>query len=266
MPNDFGYASTNGINTYYEVHGTGPALVLVEGLGVATWLWEKQVEAFARHFTTIIYDLRGSGNSDKPTEDYSVSLFAQDLEALLSELNVEKAHVLGVSLGGFIAQHYAANYPDRVDKLVLVSTAPGGEHQIPMSEEVVEQLLVATKGDQQLIREKMGLAFSNDFRATEEFEDLLTHRSKTKQPSASFLSQAKAGSAFDGWHDLKNIQAPTLIVAASGDLVVSSGNSILLNNQIVNSELVIYPGLGHQFFVEAPEPFNRDVIKFLSTG
>ena len=113
---------TNNIQTYYEVHGEGPVLVFIHGLGACHKMWQPQIEPFSKHFRVIVYDVRGHGDSTGSDEKYSIKLFASDLKALLSELSIGKAHVCGLSMGGLIVQQFAIDYPTSVDKLVLAGT------------------------------------------------------------------------------------------------------------------------------------------------
>lgn len=101
----------NDIDMYYEIHGEGEPLVLIEGLGYSTWMWCKQVEELSKKFKVIIFDNRGVGETDKPDMEYSIEMFADDLADLLSKLEIKKAHILGVSMGGFVAQEFAIKYP-----------------------------------------------------------------------------------------------------------------------------------------------------------
>ncbi len=115
-----GTVHTNGINIYYEVHGSGEPLLLIEGLGYSSWMWYKQVPVLSKSHKVIIFDNRGAGNTDKPDSEYTVELMAEDAAGLLSELGVESAHVLGVSLGGYIAQELEKQFPEFVNKPEVV--------------------------------------------------------------------------------------------------------------------------------------------------
>jgi pimeloyl-ACP methyl ester carboxylesterase len=121
-----GTVEVNDISLYYEMHGSGAPLVLIAGLGYASWLWWKQVPALSRHFTVITLDNRGVGQSDKPDIPYSIPLYASDTVGLLSALGIEQAAIFGVSMGGFIAQEIAMSYPQRVRALILGCTSFGG--------------------------------------------------------------------------------------------------------------------------------------------
>src|SRR5574341_2228297 len=120
----------NGIDMYYEVHGSGEPLVLIMGLGANTTAWYRQIPVFSREYQVIVFDNRGAGRSDKPNEPYSMGQMADDAHGLMDALGVESAHVFGMSLGGMIAQELVLRYPERVRNLVLGGTMSGGPSAI----------------------------------------------------------------------------------------------------------------------------------------
>ncbi|HEX8918798.1 MAG TPA: alpha/beta hydrolase, partial [Chloroflexota bacterium] len=153
--------TANGISLYYEVHGEGPNLVLIEGIGYHTWMWYRQIPAFAPHFRTLIYDNRGVGRSDMPPGPYTHEQNADDLAGLLDSIGWDRAHILGISMGGFIAQEFALKYSQRVDRLVLVATAFGGPNMVPLPPEAIKALTPdPTLSPEEKIRQAMPVAFS----------------------------------------------------------------------------------------------------------
>ncbi len=259
-----GRVNVNGVELYYQKHGSGSHLVLIEGLGVGTWLWEKQVPEFSKHYTTIVYDNRGAGKSGKPAVSYTIDMMADDLAGLLDSLQIAKAHVLGVSMGGFIAQSFALRYPEKVDRLVLVATSAGGPDHVPMSPEVLAVMFATGGQPRELARRKLALAYSEKFMQSVEVEHLLDLRLDEPQPPHAYLAQATAGATFNLSEKVQGIQAPCLIVAATGDRLVPVANAHNLAKKIPHSRLKMFEGYGHQFFVEIPDEFNREVIAFLS--
>lgn len=261
-----GHLSVNGIDLYCEVEGSGPPLVLIEGLGVGTWLWEEQVPAFREHFTTIVYDNRGSGRSDKPEGPYTVSEMTDDLVGVLDQLGIDRAHVLGVSLGGFIAQSLAIQAPDRIDRLVLVSATEGGDDHVPMDEETLTKMMSLDRRTREGVRERLRLAFTDAFLEGEpaKVDHLIDLRLADPQPDHAYQAQAAAGASCDLSDEVSMIEAPCLVTAATEDVLVPVENARRLADKIPNSRLELYEGYGHQFFVEIPDRFNDDVITFLS--
>jgi pimeloyl-ACP methyl ester carboxylesterase len=260
-------AHVNDIDLYYEVHGEGPNLVLIEGLGYHTWMWYRQIPEFSGKFRTLIYDNRGVGLSDKPPGPYSHEQNADDLAALLNHLEWERTHVLGVSMGGFIAQTFALSYPGSVDRLVLVATGFGGPNMVPIPMEAAQALLPRPDlPEEEQIRLAMPIAFGDRSWAEqhpEEFDRIVAWRLEQMQPPEARMAQIMAGVAFNVENRLGEIRAPTLVIAGSEDNVVPPGNADLLAQSIPNARLDIIPGAGHLAFIEQPERFNRDVIDFL---
>lgn len=262
-PRRSGHVGVNGVDLWYEVWGSGPPLVLIEGIAVGTWLWERNLPDLEEHFTTIAYDLRGSGRSGKPAGPYSVGQMAEDLAALLDALEVARAHLLGVSFGGFVAQEFALRWPARVGKLVLAATSAGGASHVPMTAETLARFLDASGEPRELVRRRLALAYSESFLRNDDVEHLIDLRLREPQPPHAFGAQAAAGASFDRASDVARIAAPTLVLAAEGDLLVPVENARRLAGAIPGARLRIWPGLGHQFLVEISAEFNREVITFL---
>ena len=137
MPN----INANGINIEYDIHGSGNPLVLISGLGYDRWMWHKMIPHLATYFQVIAFDNRGVGGTDKPKGPYSARLLADDTAALLQALGIEKTAVLGHSMGGFIAQSLALNYPQLIDKLILSATNFGGPNHIRITQEALLVLM-----------------------------------------------------------------------------------------------------------------------------
>lgn len=262
-----GKIKANGINFYYEVHGSGEPLILIEGLGYSTWMWYKQIEELAKHFKVIVFDNRGVGFSDKPDTEYSIELFAEDTAEILSALGISKAHILGVSMGGFIAQEFAINYPEMVNKLILCSTSFGGPDSIPIPQETLNIMLKG--GGEYKSKEEIAEAISIalDEKNTKTHSDVINkimiEKTNNPQPKYAYQRQLMAGVSFNAKDYLNKVKAETLIIAGKGDRVVPYENSKLLNEYISGSNRVIISNAGHLFFMEQPEITNRLIINFL---
>lgn len=260
-------AQVNGITLYYEVHGEGPNLTLIEGIGYHTWMWYRQVPAFSRYFRTLIYDNRGVGRSDKPPGPYSHEGNADDLAGLLDHLGWETTRVLGVSMGGFIAQELALKYPERVDRLVLAATAFGGPNMVPVPEPALRAMTPdPSLSYEERVRRGMPIAFGNvswPEENREEFEEIIRWRCELPQPPEAAIAQAMAGVTFNVEGRLGEIQAPTLVITGDQDNVVPPENARMLADRIPNARLDVIPGAGHLSIIEASDRFNRDVITFL---
>ena len=242
----------------WERHGEGQSLLLIHGLGYARWGWEPVVEPLARSFDVILFDNRGIGQSDAPPGPYTAADLAADAVQVLHEAGVERAHVLGTSLGGMVAQELALAVPERVDRLVLACTTPGGSEAFPMPEQTV-QLLTSGGTLRQFVEN--ALAPEPD---AEIVERILRHRESTAQPLEAWSAQAAAGATFDALDRIDRIGSPTLILHGTEDAVVDSRNAALLALRIPDSRVELFPGAGHLFFWEQPERFVEVVTGFLS--
>ncbi|MEM0272267.1 MAG: alpha/beta hydrolase [Thermoprotei archaeon] len=257
-------ATINGANIYYEVLGSGEPLVLVEGWGYSSWMWYKQ-RVLASSLRLIIFDNRGVGLSDPLDHPYTMGEFAEDLQGLLDHIGVDKAYILGVSMGGMIALEFVLRHPKRVKGLVVCSTGPGRRGK-PASQDVLKVMFESPSWDLRAsVRRKMSVAFSKRFQdeRKEEFEKVLDLRLPWMPSQGSLINQASAVADFDVLDRLKEIVCPTLIVAGTEDLVVPYENSLELHSRIAPSALHLFRGAGHLVFIECSEGFNRIVLRFI---
>lgn len=242
----------------WERHGAGAPLLLIHGLGYARWGWEPVLEGLARSFDVILFDNRGIGESDAPPGPYTAAGLAADALQVLDEAGVERAHVLGTSLGGMVAQELALSHPERVDRLVLACTTPGGPESFPMPEQTVA-LMQSGATLRQFVEN--ALAPEPD---EEIVERILRHREATAQPLEAWTAQAAAGATFDALDRVAGIAAPTLILHGTADAVVDSRNTALLALRIADARVELFPGGGHLFFWEQPGRFVEVVTEFLA--
>ncbi|WP_316570755.1 alpha/beta hydrolase [Neobacillus sp. YIM B06451] len=257
----------NGIEFYYEIHGEGPALVLLEGLGYASWMWRRQVEELSSHFKVVIFDNRGVGHTDKPEMEYSIQLFAEDTAEVLKALNIDKAHILGVSMGGFIAQEFAISYPEMVDKLILCCTSFGGANSIPIPKETLEIMLQGASKDRTPEKARYAVSTALNEGTLNENQDILDfilqEQRNNSQPKHAYQRQLFAGASFNSENKVDTIVAETLILAGRGDRVVPFENAQLLHEKIAHSRAFILDDAGHLFFMEKPKQTNKLIIDFL---
>jgi len=186
-----------------------------------------------------------------------VAELAADAVQVLDEAGVERAHVLGTSLGGMVAQELALAAPERVDRLVLACTTPGGPESFPMPEQTVK-LLTSGASLRQFVENALAPAPDEEI-----VERILRHREATAQPLGAWSAQAAAGAAFDALDRVAGIAAPTLILHGTEDAVVDSRNTTLLALRIPDARVELVAGGGHLFFWEQPERFVEVVTEFL---
>lgn len=252
---------TDATSIDYDVYGEGRPLVLINGLGFGRWAWFKQIPALSRHFRVITFDLRGEVDLKDGVTD-----LAGEVVALLDHLNVKKAHVLGTSLGGFVAQELALKRPDIVDRLVLVCTSYGGRAPESMS----PQALAAMFGwgsltPETAVRRGLEAATSDAYRAEhpEEFDEIVRSRLADSSSLATYSRQALAGARFDALHEVEDIFAPTLIIHGDADRYVPLANAEALAGALPEARLEVIEEAGHLVFIEKSAQVNQKVIAFL---
>jgi pimeloyl-ACP methyl ester carboxylesterase len=261
------YQHVNGIEIYYEEKGEGKPLLLIQGLGYPSGMWFLQVPEFSHRFRTIIFDNRGAGRSDKPDEDYSVALMASDAAGLLQALGIKKAHVVGISLGGYIAQELALANPELVDRLVLLATTCGGPEYGEMTKGLwAEVAALAGLPPDEIVRKGMALATALPFARShpELIERCVTIRLETPQPLYALSRQAMAAYNFNSKDRVHLIRHPTLILAGAQDRVMPLPMTEAMAQKIPNGRIKVYPDAGHLLFMEKALDVNRDIIDFLS--
>ena len=245
----------------WEERGTGAPLLLIQGLGYGRWSWAPIVPALAERYRVLWFDNRGIGDSDKPDGPYTAKLMAGDAVQVLDEAGVERAHVLGASLGGMIAQEVAAGAPERVDKLVLCCTTPGGAATVPMPEVTLRLFAEAPSLVPEVaLRRFVENALAADAPA-DLIQELYDRRVANPPDPAGWQAQAAAGLTFAGVD--RAITAPTLIVTGTEDNVVDPRNSDVLAERIPGAEVQRIDNAGHLFFWEQPDAVVRIISEFL---
>jgi 3-oxoadipate enol-lactonase len=258
------FAENGGVRIAWDEQGDGSPLLLVHGLGYARWGWQPVLAQLAERHRVLRLDNRGIGESDAPPGPYSAREMAEDAVAVLDAAGADRAHVVGTSLGGMVAQALAADFPERVDRLVLACTTPGGEHAVPFPEQTVRLLQQAqTLEPLVALRRFVENALAPD-PPEALVEEIFALRVANPPDPAGWQGQAAAAAAFDGWERLPEIQAPTLILHGDLDRVVDSGNAQLLAERIPDARVEMFSGCGHLFFWEQPARFTATVGEFLA--
>lgn len=257
------------INIYYEIHGEGSPLIMIMGLSANIDWWHPYlIEQFPKHFKTVIFDNRGAGRTDKPAIDYSIKMFAGDTVVLMDALGIKKAHILGVSMGGIIGQEIALSYPERVDKLVLVSTTCGGPNSVPPPPETLQIML--SRGemtDEERMRQTVNLLYPEEYRKNnpEIVEEVVGRLMISPIPLDAYMRQLQATSQFDSYDRLPNIKAPTIVLTGKKDILLPWGNSKILAKKIPGAKLVTFRESGHGMVSQNAEEFAQAVIDFLES-
>lgn len=264
---------TNNIETYYERHGEGRPLVCIHGAWTDHRLWQPQVEALSADYEVIVYDVRGHGKTGPSAERrYTIELFAADLHALVENLELQRPIICGLSLGGMIAQTYAARYTDGLSALVLADTAASTTLTI---RDKLTRLLFPGRAMRASVR-LLGPPHYVDFaywlaevtRGEEWFGRDETVRSYVRETMSSF-NTAEFNKIFRAIYDfqrvdLASIRVPTLILNGEHESKSVFTHAAYMERTIPDSRSAVLPGAGHTSNMENPGAFNHEVTEFLS--
>jgi pimeloyl-ACP methyl ester carboxylesterase len=250
---------------YYEAHGEGQPLLLISGLGDDLDVWGSQLPAFARKHRVITFDNRGSGRTDAPDAPYSIRMMAEDTVGLMNALGIEKAHVLGVSMGGYIAEELAITYPGCVASLVLATTSVGP---------YLVKISILQAWAREALRDMRPLTFfqimlpfmfnDRSFEAPGVLEMAVgTIAGHSSTPPHILARQMTACVEHDARDRIGRVTAPTLVLAGKEDPFVPFSLSEELAASIPNARLRVLDGGGHGFNGATADKFNRAVLEFL---
>jgi pimeloyl-ACP methyl ester carboxylesterase len=257
----------NNLTINYEQQGSGEPLLLIPYLSADHACYAFQVAEYAKHFTCISLDLRGTGETDKPAGAWSTELLADDVAAFMHALGIQKAHISGLSLGGAIGMWLAAKHPDKVRSLSLHSAWPKTDAFAKTVVEGWKALAQALQSVPEMVI--LGIfpwCFTPELYAQkpdyiQSLADFV--RSRPAQPVAAFIQQSNAVITHDATAQLSRITAPTLITFGRADMVTSTRFADPLKNAIRGSELLIFEGCAHAPIYEKVEEFNHKTLGFL---
>ncbi len=246
----------------WESTGEGSPLLLIQGLGYGRWGWEPIVPGLPARHRVVSFDNRGIGESDKPDGPYTAAQMAGDALQVMDEAGLERAHVVGASLGGMIAQELVAAAPERVDKLVLCCTTPGGPGAVPMPEATIRLFAEAASLEPSVALRRFVENALGDDPPAGLVDELFARRLANPLDPAGWQAQAAAGMGFQGINS--EITAPTLIISGTSDNVVDYRNAELLAARIPGSRGELLEGAGHLFFWEQPNESVTLINGFLA--
>ncbi len=270
--------TVGSVELFWEEHGRGDPLLLIMGLAADSRAWMFQVPDFAERYRTIVFDNRGIGRSSKPPGPYSIHQMADDAAGLLAGLGIDRAHVVGVSMGGMIAQELALRHPERVRGLVLACTYPEPDGDVEaqrtfavrqfggsVTEAGEVQIDLSALNPLDFFQHLLPRVFNQSFIEAElpKLMQLFSGALEYGFSLEAILGQVAAVMSHRATDRLHQIQAPTLVITGDADLLIPPGNSDILARHIPNAKLVKIPGGSHGFNFETPTVFNRAVLDFL---
>lgn len=255
----------NGLDLYYELHGAEEAPVLVLNNGIimnAATSWIFQTEALSEDYRVLQYDCRGQGQSDHPQGPYSMELHADDLAGLLDGLEIEAAHIAGISYGGEVAQAFALKYPEKAISLILADTASEVGPQLRM---IIQSWMDALKSGDPVVFFHATVPWNFSAEFIEKNPELL-EAAKGRYGQLDFPAVLRLCQCFldlDLTSRLGEITAPTCVLVGEKDWLKGIEYARILQEGIPGAELHLIPGAGHASCWEKPEVFNKLVIDFL---
>ena len=257
-------ANVNNLEIFYSIEGSGEPLLILGGLGDSNRNWNLTAKQLAKNFQVIVIDHRGAGQSERVTSPYQIEDFAEDAANLLDTLGIKTTHVLGFSMGGKVALTFATKHPDRVNKLIMVSTGLNKDLDVNLRSHARE-VMDRYKFTPESFEAQFEMLFGKKFKAQMGANMFVKFQLNNPHPQSEqdFRLQFEAVKSFKCPKNFSNLTMPTLILHGEDDQVTPVENAIWLESQLSNGTLITYPEVGHIPQAEASGQFIKDVNSFL---
>ncbi|MHA1466524.1 MAG: alpha/beta fold hydrolase [Promethearchaeota archaeon] len=274
------FADANGIKICYSDHGDGFPIILIHGIGAKKETWIAQLKALSKKYRVIAIDVRGTGKSDRPNVLYTMEMLADDIKSLMDYLKIEKAHIVGRSMGGMIAQELVLKYPKLVEKLILITTSPGfpDEEGVEMMiKGRIEEIKDIRTNPEQSFWRKARMLFHQKFRKEMEAnpkkkfygiwsaEDLIKEDSIDPPTAQDLINQGHAIKKHNTSERLIEIKNDTLLLASSHDRLTSKSGMEEMSKKIPKSTLKVIDRAGHYNHLSNAPEFNQIILDFLES-
>jgi len=257
------YAVNNGVKLYWRETGSGPALLLIMGLGYSSDMWHHIEAGLAAHFRLVVFDNRGIGRSSPAAGPHLISTMAEDAAAVLDAVGIEQAFVLGMSMGGYIAQELVLSHPKRVKALVLACTACGGAHAVRPKQEVLDAAIArARMPAAEGVRAMIPYVYDPSTPQERIEADMVIRLAQYPDPD-TYLGQIEGIRMWQSCDRLATLRVPTLILHGEHDELIPPANGQLLADHIRGSELHIIPHASHILPTDQPALIISLVTEFL---
>jgi len=255
----------NEIEMNYDLVGEGECVVLIHGFSDNMNMWFGQVGEFSKKYKVLTYDVRGFGKTERVDAPYSMELFADDLRELLRSLDIEKACIVGYSMGGRIALEFALKYPAMTTGIVFANSGIGPAPKPDMVERRKMMVGVLEQGDINMIAEIMATAsFSPGFQERNPHAFAKYEEIKLQNDPADYLKVMQVlVDAIDNPPDLARLTCPALIIAGNQDGLMEPEAVDHMKRALPDAEVVVLL-TGHAAAIEMPAEFNRAVMDFLA--
>jgi pimeloyl-ACP methyl ester carboxylesterase len=262
-------ARVNGVEMAYELRGNGDPVVMIHGAQGDQTMFSNMAAMFANRFRVLTFDQRGSGLSEKPDMEYSIALLADDTAALMDYVGITRAHVIGVSMGGTVAQELALRHADKVRSLVLGCTTAGGSKSVRIGGDHV----AAAYSTRPMTAEERGralaeAAFTKGYieQHPEIIGSMVEARRQRPIDNVALDHRMRAIFKHDAYDRLPRISCPTLVITGKDDALVPWENSKIITDQIPGAKLVLLEPAGHCFWLEQPARSNEEIMRFIESN
>ncbi len=253
------------IEINYQEEGSGYPLILIHGLNGDLTGWVLVMPELSKHYRTMALDVRGHGGTSKPDQPYSIKGFSEDFYGFMNQLKIAKAHILGLSMGGAIAQQFALDHPEKIRSLVLVSTFSYVDENVHRAFTRLRQTL-KDRGYPAFFDEVIKLAFTSQYIAANPgpLAELKGKRIRVNSPLA--IGRATdACMAFNLKNEIAQISLPTLIVSGKEDIFTPIHLAEQIHRSIRDSEWKVLEGVGHNLYIEKPGQLTQMTLDFLKS-
>jgi pimeloyl-ACP methyl ester carboxylesterase len=258
----------NDISIAYKICGEdnqGIPVLLIMGYGCTMDMWPVEfLDILSQHYKVIAFDNRGMGFTSSSEKEYSIELFAEDTAEFLNSLSIPKAHIVGWSMGSFICQELALNYPSLVEKIILYGGYSGGQEAIYADRKILEKLTDQSGTMEERIERMFSLLFPSEW--LKEQEDLSKIFPPITEPISdeNIARQAKAVANWKGvFNRLHKIKNPALLITGTDDVVILPENVFVMEKEIKGSSIIQISGGGHGVIYQYTKEFSNFVITFL---
>jgi 3-oxoadipate enol-lactonase len=251
----------NGIDIHYDIQGEGPWLILSHSLATDLSMWDDQMAALTPHFRVLRFDTRGHGGTSAPEGAYDFAWLTADMLWLMERLGVERAHLCGISLGGMIAQHVALTAPEKIDKLVLVSTTSGyGPEARALWAERISA--VRAGGMAPLVAPTLERWFTAPFRAAQPATMARVGAMIAATPVSGYIGCGQAIPLMDTTVRLAQLRQPALVIAGADDAGMPPAMGRRIADHLPDARFEVIEAASHLCNIEKKESFNRILLDF----
>ena len=259
-------ARINGINIAYDLRGSGAPLVTIHGAQGDQTMFAGMAAAFAPRYRVLTFDQRGAGLSDKPDMPYTIAMIADDTASLMDHVGFAAAHIIGVSMGGMIAQEFALRHPKKTRSLVLGCTTPGWLKSIRAVGPATGAYSTRERSAEERGRALAEAAFTKGYieKHPELIPSMIEQRKQRPIDPVGFKHRMEAALAHDVYDRLPQIECPTLVITGKDDALIPWENSRLIAQRIEGARLNVLEPAGHCFWVEQPEQSHSAIARFLA--